>query len=152
MGYEPAEQVAEIRQRAGLTQEQLADLSGVAQPNIAAYESGKRAPSAKMLARLSAAAKPKPSLVLARNRDAIKTIASRHKVVDIKVFGSVARGEDKPGSDLDLLVRFTPDASLFDQACLADEVEKIVGLHVDVISEGGLRPEHDKIRNEARPL
>jgi uncharacterized protein len=144
--------VADIRRQAGLSQKQLADLSGVAQPNIAAYESGARRPSAKMLARLKAAAKPRPSVVLAARRAEIKRLASRHKALDIRVFGSVARGEDRPGSDVDLLVRFAPDASLFDQIELAQDIEDILGVHVDVVSEGGLRTGHDEIRAQARAL
>lgn len=144
--------VAQIRRRAGLTQKQLADLSGVAQPNIAAYEKGTRRPSAKMLARLEAVAKPRPSTVLAKHKAEIKELASAHKALDIKVFGSVARGEDHPGSDVDLLVKFAPDASLFDQAGLAQDIEDILGVHVDVVSEGGLRAGHDEIKTQARPL
>lgn len=150
MDAEPS--VAEIRLRAGLTQQQLADLSGVAQPNIAAYEKGARRPSAKMLARLAAAARPRPSAVLAEHRAEIRTLAGRHKALDIRVFGSVARGDDHPGSDVDLLVRFAPDASLLDQAALAQDLEDLLGVHVDVVSEGGLRAGHDEILAQARPL
>ena len=146
------ENVAEIRRRAGLTQNQLADLSGVAQPNIAAYENGTRRPSAKMLARLAAAAKPRPSLVLAKHRATIERIARQHKALDVKVFGSAARGDDLPGSDIDLLVRFAADASLFDQVGLAQDLEDALGVGVDVVSEGGLRLGHDHIRREARAL
>lgn len=144
--------VLEIRRRAGLTQKQLADLSGVAQPNLAAYEKGTRRPTPKMLARLRAAAKPRPSLVVAKNKPKIAEIAERHKVVDLKVFGSVARGEDRPGSDLDLLVRFAPGASLFDQVDLEQDLEEALGIGVDVVSEGGLRAGHDRILRDARPL
>lgn len=144
--------VAEIRQRAGLTQQQLADLSGVAQPNIAAYEKGTRTPSPKMLARLTEAAKPRPSLVLKRNLVEVKALAAKHKAVGVKVFGSVARGEDRPGSDLDLLVTFAPGASLYDQVELAQEVEDLLGVRVDVVSAGGLRERHVQVRSEARDL
>lgn len=144
--------VVEIRRSAGLTQKELAALSGVAQPNIAAFEKGTRNPSAQMLARLKAAAKPRPSTVLRRHREAIKALAVQHKALDVKVFGSVARGEDTSGSDLDLLVTFRPDASLFDLTGLAQDVEDLTGVHVDVISEGGLRDGHVEIRAQARPL
>lgn len=144
--------VAEIRRRAGLTQQQLAELSGVAQPNLAAYEKGTRRPSPKMLARLRAAAKPRPSLVMVGKKAAIAAIAKRHKALEVKVFGSVARGEDKPGSDIDLLVRFAPGASIFDQVELEQDLEDLLGVGVDVVSEGGLRAGHDHILREARPL
>lgn len=148
----PKSPVVEIRRSAGLTQQELAALSGVAQPNIAAYEKGTRNPSAQMLARLAAAARPRPSTVLSQHRDAIKALAVQHKALHVKVFGSVARGEDRPGSDLDLLVKFTPDASLFDLTGLAEDVEALTGVHVNVVSEGGLREGHDDIRAQARPL
>jgi predicted nucleotidyltransferase len=144
--------VAEIRKQAGLTQKELADLSGVAQPNIAAYEKGTRQPSAKMLERLASAARPRPSTVLASRRADLMKIAREHRAVDVKVFGSVARGEDRPGSDLDLLVKFAAGASLFDQIGLAQDLEDALGVHVDVISEGGLRDTHEEIRTLARPL
>lgn len=148
----PKSPVVEIRNRAGLTQQELSALSGVAQPNIAAYEKGTRNPSAQMLARLAAAAKPRPSTVLSRHREAIRAIAAQHKALDVKVFGSVARGEDRPGSDLDLLVTFRPDASLFDLTGLAEDVEELTGVHVDVVSEGGLREGHEEIRAQAVAL
>lgn len=144
--------VAEIRRRAGLTQQQLAELSGVAQPNLAAYEKGTRRPSPKMLARLQAAAKPRPSLVMAEKRAAIAAIAKRHRALEVKVFGSVARGEDKPGSDIDLLVRFAPGASIFDHVKLEQDLEDLLGVGVDVISEGGLRAGHDRMLREAKTL
>jgi predicted nucleotidyltransferase len=144
--------VAEIRKRAGLTQKELADLSGVAQPNIAAYEKGTRRPSAKMLSRLADAARPRPSVVVAAHRGQIERLAQRHKAMNVRVFGSVARGDDRPGSDLDLLVKFAPGASLFDQIGFAQDLEEALGVHVDVISEGGLREGHDQIRAQARPL
>ena len=62
--------VRDLRAAAGLTQDELATRSGVAQPNIAAYETGQRTPSAAMLNRLRSAAKPRPSVVLAEHRHA----------------------------------------------------------------------------------
>lgn len=144
--------VLSIRQAAGLTQQELADLSGVAQPNIAAYENETRTPSPKMLARLSAAAKPRPSRVLREHRDEVAASARRHGAVDVRVFGSVARGQDRPGSDVDLLVTFTPDATLFDLVEFESEVSDILGVGVDVVSANGLRDDHARIVAEAIPL
>jgi predicted nucleotidyltransferase len=144
--------VVEIRRQAGLTQQQLAELSGVAQPNLAAYEKGTRRPSPKMLARLRAAAKPRPSLVVAEKKAAIARIAKRHKALEVRLFGSVARGDDRPGSDVDLLVRFAPGASLLDQVELEQDLAELLGVGVDVISEGGLRVDHEQILREAKPL
>jgi len=144
--------IRELRQRAGLTQRELAELSGVAQPNIAAYENGSRRPSAAMLERLTAAAKPRPSSALADHRSEVEALLRDHRALGAKVFGSVARNEDRPGSDLDLLVTFRSDASLFDQIDLAYDLERLLGVHVDVVSEGGLTERHAEIRAEARPL
>ena len=89
---------------------------------------------------------------MAIHREAIKSLAARHKATHVRVFGSVARGEDVPGSDLDLLVRFAPDASAFDQARLISDLETLLGVRVDVVSEGGLGSDHANIAGQARPL
>lgn len=144
--------VRELRLAAGLTQSELAARSGVSQPNIAAYETGQRTPSAAMLERLRGVAKPRPSGILAEHRNAVLELARRHKATNVRVFGSVARGEDTSGSDIDLLVRFEPDADVFDMAGLISDLEDLTGLHVDVVSEHGLRPGSNPIRDEALAL
>lgn len=144
--------IALVRSRAGLTQQELADLSGVAQPNIAAYENGTRKPSAKMLERLTAAARPRPSRVLYEHVAEVKEIAAGHRALTVKVFGSIARGQDRPGSDIDLLVTFAPDATLYDQIELGQDIEDLLGVSVDIVSEGGLSERHETIRREARAL
>jgi predicted nucleotidyltransferase/DNA-binding XRE family transcriptional regulator len=144
--------VRELRQAAGLTQQELALRAGVAQPNIAAYETGQRAPSAAMVARLRAAAPPRPSRVVADHRAEILALARKHKAAPVRVFGSVARGEDVSGSDLDLLVTFEPGATIYDLAELIDALEDLTGLRVDVVSEGGLRPGPNPIRDQAIAL
>jgi predicted nucleotidyltransferase len=65
------------------------------------------------------------------------------------VFGSAARGEDTDASDIDLLVRFAPGSSLFVLIHLSDELERILGRRVDVVSEGGLKLRDEHIRAEA---
>ena len=148
-----AEAVARLRKDAGLTQRELADASGVAQSNIAAYESGRRQPSPSMFARLRQAAKPRPSVALARHLMEVRALGRKHHADSIRVFGSVAAGLDRPGSDLDLLVRFSRDASLFDQVRLANDAEALLGVHVDVVSEAGLRGTRaQSIAAQARPL
>ena len=144
--------VRELRQAAGLTQQELALRAGVAQPNIAAYETGQRAPSAAMVARLRAAAPPRPSRVVADHRAEILALAREHKAAHVRVFGSVARGEDVSGSDLDLLVTFEPGATIYDLAELIDALEDLTGLRVDVLSEGGLQPGPNPIRDQATAL
>ncbi|WP_198157814.1 XRE family transcriptional regulator [Mycobacterium celatum] len=144
--------VRDLRLAAGLTQDELAARSGVAQPNIAAYETGQRTPSAAMLTRLRDAAKPRPSALLAKHRHEIIALARRHKASHVRVFGSAARGEDVSGSDIDLVVRFSPDADVFDLADLTAALEELTGLHVDVVSDRGLRAGPNAITAEARPL
>ncbi|MFC9874798.1 helix-turn-helix domain-containing protein [Nocardia salmonicida] len=146
------ETVRELRLAAGLTQAELAQRSGVAQPNIAAYESGNRRPSVAMMARLREVAKPRPSGVVAAHRDQIIALALRHKANRVRVFGSVSRGDDVSGSDIDLLVRFDDDADLLDMAELMLDLAELTGLHVDLVSEGGLPPGPHPIRDEAKPL
>jgi len=79
--------------------------------------------------------RPLPSVALDRHRGEILSSASRHKVSNVRVFGSVARGQDTRFSDVDLLV--TPDegTSLFDLVAFAQETEDIVGCPVDVLSD-----------------
>ncbi|GGK51363.1 XRE family transcriptional regulator [Nocardia camponoti] len=146
------ETVRDLRLAADLTQIELARRSGIAQPNIAAYETGKRQPSPTTMSRIRAAAKPRPSGVLAKHRDAILALARRHKADRVRVFGSIARGEDVSGSDIDLLVRFVSGADLVDMAELMLDIEELTGIHVDLVSEGGLPAGPHPIRDEARPL
>lgn len=88
-----------------------------------------------------------------RRRDEIERVARRYGAHDIRIFGSVARGEAGPGSDLDVLVRFEPGRSLLDQAGLELDLVDLLGCPVDVISEGGLSPYlRDDILSEAVPL
>jgi predicted nucleotidyltransferase len=105
-----------------------------------------------MLRRLRAAARPRPSVVLAKHRRAIIALARKHNASKVRVFGSAARGEDVSGSDIDLLVRFAPAADVFDLADLTTELEELTGLHVDVVSERGPRAGPNLITAEARPL
>ena len=77
---------------------------------------------------------------LSRHREAILEIAKRHGAHDIRIFGSVARGEAIKSSDLDLIVRFEPGRSLFDHGGLIMDLRDLLGVKVDVISEGCMRP------------
>lgn len=64
---------------------------------------------------------------LNRHRDNLLALASRHRATRIRIFGSVARGEDKPDSDIDLLVDFAPEASLLDLVGLQQDAEALLG-------------------------
>lgn len=86
---------------------------------------------------------------LRRLRAEILAIARNRRAHRIAVFGSVARGEARPGSDLDLLVEFEPGASLIDHVGLSQDLEELLGLKVDVVARGSLKPRDDHIRAEA---
>ncbi|MGB7964538.1 MAG: nucleotidyltransferase family protein [Propionicimonas sp.] len=83
------------------------------------------------------------------HRDEIQATVERHRGLTFAVFGSAARGEDGKASDIDFLVRFAPGSSLFDLLHLSDELERILGRPVDVVSEGALKPRDEHIRAEA---
>lgn len=68
------------------------------------------------------------------------------------MFGSVARGDDTPESDIDFLVEFEPGSSLFDLMDLQEALEQLLGVSVDVVSVGGLKERDDHIRREAVPI
>ena len=91
--------------------------------------------------------------LLNRHREAILEIARRYGAHDIRIFGSVARGESNEFSDLDLIVRFEPGRSLFDHGGLIMDLRDLLGVKVDVISEGGMRPRFRRhVMKEAVPL
>lgn len=80
----------------------------------------------------------RPSVALDMNRNAVREAASRFRVTNPRVFGSVLHGTDQDGSDLDLLVDSLPGATLFDLGGLQDELESLLGLHVDLLTPGDL--------------
>lgn len=85
--------------------------------------------------------------------DELRTIAERHGIDRVRVFGSYARGEARPDSDLDLLVRLRPGHGFSDFLAFCDEAEAALGRHVDVVTEGGLSPFiRDRVLAEATPL
>lgn len=86
----------------------------------------------------------RPSEVLEKNRQAIREATKRFNAANPRVFGSVARGEDRPDSDLDILVDALPGTTLFDLGGLLEELQDILGVKVDLVTSGGL-PE--RIRN-----
>ncbi|MGO1401831.1 MAG: helix-turn-helix domain-containing protein [Flaviflexus sp.] len=89
-----------MREAAGLSQVELSLRSGVAQPNIAAYETGRRRASADMIERLRAAARPRPSEVLASHHDELELLANRFGLSNLRIFGSTARGGRQSGKRL----------------------------------------------------
>jgi predicted nucleotidyltransferase len=77
---------------------------------------------------------------VAARRQALLRAARRHGVQVQGVFGSVARGEDTPDSDLDLLVELPPSMGLFGVGRLQAELEALVGTRVDLVAEADLKP------------
>jgi len=89
---------------------------------------------------------------LRANSEAIKAIAARHKARSISVFGSVARGEDRPESDIDFLVDCDPSASLFDLVHMRQELIDFLKVDVDLVDQGGSFPRDFHIQEEALTL
>lgn len=131
------------RTRAGLSQGELALRSGIAQPNIAAYERGRRRPSASTQARLERALRPRPSDALREHRDEIVRILARHGMTNVRVFGSAATSVDDSESDLDLLVDAADDLDLLDIIDAADEIERLVTVPVDIVTSRALTAGHE---------
>lgn len=76
--------------------------------------------------------------VLQEKRDLILKIASEHGIQNVRVFGSVVRFEDDPTSDLDLLVDVDEGRSLFDLIRFKQEVEDLLNIKVDVVTENSI--------------
>lgn len=96
----------------------------------------------------------RPSDALARHRQQVIDLCTRHHAANPRVFGSVARGEDTVESDLDLLVDFGAEASFVDVIDLNRELEGLLGCKVDLVSDAGIsgkRREPDILR-DAVPL
>jgi predicted nucleotidyltransferase len=73
-------------------------------------------------------------------RDAIIRIAARHGATKVRLIGSVARGDARPDSDIDLLVTWSDGTSLLDHAALSLELESLLGRKVDIASDGWVKP------------
>ena len=79
--------------------------------------------------------------------------ATKYGARNVRLFGSVARGEAGPGSDVDFLVTLEPGRSLLDHAGLILELEDMLGLRVDVATERGMKPAvRERALREAIPL
>lgn len=90
---------------------------------------------------------------LISKRDQILNMAAKRGVKRIRLFGSAARGDSGPGSDVDFLVEFEPGRSLLDQGGLLMDLQELLGCKVDVVSERALRPRYrERVLREAVPL
>jgi len=91
--------------------------------------------------------------LLQQKRNEILTIAAKHGAQDVRVFGSAVRGEDRPDSDIDLLVRRDAKTSRWFPAGLVLELEKLLGRRIEVVTDNGLNPYlRDSVLKEAIPL
>ncbi len=164
--------IRDARRRAGLSQTELARRAAVAQSVISAYESDRREPGLAMLTKLVEAAghelvvhvRPSTTLRrglpdtplgrrLRRRRRAVIEAAGRRGASNLRVFGSVARGEETEQSDVDLLVDLDPEVGLVGLAGLAREIGDVLGADVDVVPADSLKPAiSDQVLAGAIPL
>jgi hypothetical protein len=162
----------EARIRAHLSQTDVARRAGVAQSVVSVYESGRREPSIGTLERLVAATGHRMVIQLERDpeappglpdsplgrrlrqrRKAVLACAARHGATNVRVFGSVARGEERPGSDVDLVVDLAPRTGLFEIGTFRRELTEILGAPVDVAPSDSLRPRvRAEIERDGVPL
>jgi predicted nucleotidyltransferase len=88
-----------------------------------------------------------------RRRDVVLAIAARHGVSRVRLFGSVARGEERPESDIDLLIDLDDDRGFADYPGLVEEVETLFGWRVEAVLQRSLNPHYRPfIEAEARIL
>ena len=162
-----AELLFEARKSADLTQAELARRAGTSQAMVARYETGVASPTVRTLRRLlraagrdlelssvRARATSPLAVALRAHRGEINEAAERVGARNVRVFGSVARGEDTLESDVDLLVDFpVREQGLLPLLTLAEQVERIVGRRVDVAAaEVMAGPVRERALAEAVPL
>lgn len=95
----------------------------------------------------------RPSVAFNLYRSRIREIALSHRVSDVRVFGSVLRGDDDAGSDLDLLVEPTAQTTLMDIGAIRFELKKLLGFEVDVLTPNGLPLKfREQVLREAVPV
>jgi uncharacterized protein len=80
----------------------------------------------------------RPSKALRTYREQIRSVVLAHRATNVRVFGSVARGEDTDASDLDLLIDPTPETSLMDIGAIRFELKTLLGINVDVLTPNAL--------------
>jgi len=94
-----------------------------------------------------------PESMVRTRRDEILRLALLHGARRVRLFGSVARGDSRPDSDIDLLVEMEPGRSFLDLVGLWQDLEQLLGRKVDLLTDGGLSPHlKDRIYSEAVPL
>lgn len=135
----PETDVRSVRKRFRLTQDQVAERAGVRQPDVSAVERGRRSSNGareRILRAIRELARPSVGLT-DEVREAVLKIFEESGAENVRLFGSVARGTDRPGSDIDFLATFPPTFSLFSMMDLQDALEETIGLPVDVVVDDG---------------
>lgn len=90
---------------------------------------------------------------ITERRAEICRLAERYRAGDVRVFGSVARGENTEASDVDLLIKTRPGCSLFDLGGLLEDLQELLGCRVDLVTEDGLKPRlRERVLREAIPI
>jgi predicted nucleotidyltransferase len=96
------------------------------------------------------ASRPTPSHTLFEQREQVIALAERRHAINVRVFGSVVRGEDTAQSDIDLVVTFDQEASLFDQVGLEMDLSELIGYPVQVVLDRTVRPDSSIARDAVR--
>jgi uncharacterized protein len=87
------------------------------------------------------------------HRKEILAIAERYGAKNVRIFGSLARGEGRPESDIDFLVEMEPGRSLFDLGGFLFDLQDLLGVEVDVVTEKGLRTRiRSQVLRDAVPI
>jgi uncharacterized protein len=156
------------RSSAGLSQRELARLAGTSQPAIARYESGASIPTLATLDRLLEACGRRVVLSaeptdhrsetsphirrLQEHRGALLDASRSHGARDVRVFGSVARREARPDSDVDLLIELESGRTLLDLVAFGREASEILDMPVDVATADMLPDHAERARSESFAL
>lgn len=123
----------------GMSQREIADAVGITQPAVS--QQLKFAPNLGDV---------HPEVLLAAAAPILKALAAEHGYRRLAVFGSVARGEAGPNSDIDLIVEAPKGTSTFGFVGFKQLLEQVLGRMIDLIDYGGLKPRIDEdIRREA---
>jgi hypothetical protein len=95
----------------------------------------------------------KPSALIHQHIASVREVISRFPVRNPRLFGSAARGDDRPDSDVDILVDPLPQATLYDLADLEMELERVLGCKVQIQTPGGLAADvKERVRPDLRPM